>query len=90
MKDDVWTMCFGIVKGKMPAKGVWMINAKDPESAIRQAKKSALSNFRDTYKQVTLFLNGHVAGWVFKCDGKIIYVNKYLLEDIKLIPKSRK
>lgn len=81
-------MCYGIVKGKMP-KDVWEINAKDYESAIRQIKRYAQSNYRDNYKESTLFYNGHVSGWCFRMDGKIIYVAKYVMQDIGLIPKSR-
>ena len=87
---DKWNKCFGIVKGKMPKKDIWAINAKDYESAIRQIKKGALSNYRDNHKEATLFYNGHVVGWCFRTDGKIVYVDKNTMQQIGLIPKPRK
>lgn len=89
-QKDKWNVCFGIVKGKMPTKECWSINAKDYESAIRCAKRDAQSNYRDNHKEATLFYNGNVAGWVFRTDGKIIYVDKFTMQNIGLIPKSRK
>lgn len=86
---DKYTMCYGIVKGKMPTKEVRTINAKDYESAIRQIKRYAQGNYRDYHKESTLFHNGQVVGWVFRTDGKIVYVTKFVMQDIGLIPKSR-
>ena len=86
-----WAMCYGIVKTKQSStrETVWDMNAKDYESAIRQIKKSAQSNYRDSYKEATLFHNGSVSGWAFRVDGKIIYVDKYALQDIGLLPRSK-
>ncbi len=82
-------MCYGIVKGKMPKKEIRSINAKDYESAIRSVKRIAQSNYRDNYKESTLLYNDHAVGWCFRTGGKIIYVDKYVMQDIGLIPKSR-
>ena len=82
-------MCYGIVKGKMPTKDVWEINAKDYESAIRSIKRYAQSNYRDYYKESTLFYNGHVIGWVFREHGNMIYLDKDQLQRMGIIPKSR-
>lgn len=89
---DRWSMCYGIVKTKLPTKkeNVWSFNAKDYESAIRQIKKYAQSNYRDNHKEATLFLNGNVVGWAFRTDGKIIYVDKWTLIHIGLLPAPRK
>ena len=82
-------MCYGIVKGKMPTKDVWEINAKDYESAIRSIKRYAQSNFRDNYKESTLFYNGHVIGWCFREQGNMIYLDKDQMQRMGIIPKSR-
>lgn len=87
---DKYQMCYGIVKGKVPVKGSWIINAKDYESAIRQVKRAAQSNYRDSNKDSTLFYNGRVVGWAFRTDGKIVYVDKYTMQSIGLIPKTRR
>lgn len=85
---DKWTMCYGIVKGKMP-KTAWIVNASNYEGAIRSFKRSAQSNQRDMFSQATLFHNGSVAGWSFYTEGKQIYVSKSAMQSIGLIPKSR-
>ena len=82
-------MCYGIVKGKMPTKDVWEINAKDYESAIRSIKRYAQSNYRDNYKESTLFYNGHAVGWVFREQGNMIYLDKDQMQRMGIIPKSR-
>ena len=82
-------MCYGIVKGKMPTKDVWEINAKDYESAIRQIKRYAQGNYHDYYHQSTLFYNGHTVGWVFREQGNMIYLDKDQMQRMGIIPKSR-
>ena len=86
---DKYAMCYGIVKGKMP-KTVWMVNAKNYEGAIRSFKRSAESNQRDMFSQATLFINGDVAGWTFRTEGKQVYVSKNAMQSIGLIPKTRR
>ena len=81
---------YGIVKGRMPSKGVWEFKASTYESAMKQMKTHAQSNYRDDYKQATLFgEGGRVLGWCFITGGVIVYVDKYILQDIGLIPKRK-
>lgn len=85
--------CYGIVKTRLSStkERNWEINAKDYDSAIRTAKKYAQSNYRDNNKESTLFnAYGAVCGWTLKMDGKIVYLDKWDLENAKIIPKSRK
>ena len=82
--------CFGIVKGKMPSKGVWEFKASSYESAMRHIKTDAKSNYRDNHKEATLFGDGgRILGWCFRVDKDIIYVDKWLLQDIGLMPKRK-
>lgn len=82
--------CFGIVKGKMPSKGIYEFNASTYESAMRRIKTHAQSNYRDNYKEATLFGDaGRVLGWCFRTGGVIVYVDKYILQDIGLTPKKK-
>jgi hypothetical protein len=92
-QKDIYYGCFGVVKGKMNPKKerVWEIKAQTVEGAIRSLKSSAQSNYRDYHKEATLFdERGNVVGWAFSNYGQMIFVGKYLLQDIGLIPKSRK
>ena len=85
--------CDGIVKTNLSStkKRSWEINAKNYDSATRTAKKYAQSNYRDSNKESTLFdAYGTVCGWTLRTDGKIVYLDKWDLENAKLIPKSRK
>ena len=87
---DRWSVCYGIVKSKRPAnKTFWTLNAKDYESAIRQAKKDARSNYESYDHPATLFYNGHAVGWVFSDAGTMIYISKDQMQRLGLIPKSR-
>lgn len=87
---DRWSMCYGIVKSRPTAKTtVWTINAKDYESAIRQAKKYAKSNFGDWNHASTLFYNEHVVGWVYRDNGEYIYLDKDQLQRMGILPKSK-
>lgn len=82
--------CFGIVKGKMPSNGVFEFKASTYESAMRRIKTHAQSNYRDNYKEATLFGDsGRVLGWCFRTGGIIVYVDKYILQDIGLTPKKK-
>lgn len=86
-----WSMCFGIVKSKPTAKqSVWKINAKDYESAIRQCKKYAQSNYESYTHPATLFLDGHARGWAFKDGNQMIYLDKDLMQRLGLMPRPRK
>ena len=92
-QKDTYYGCFGTVKGKMNPKKerVWEIKASSVEGAIKSIKTSAQSNYRDDHKNATLFdERGYVVGWVFRNYGQMIFVGRYLLQDIGLIPKSRK
>lgn len=86
--------CYGIVKTNLSSTAErysWEINAKNYESAIRTAKKYAQSNYRDNTKGSTLFnAYGTVCGWTLMTDGKLVYLDKWDLENAKLIPKSRR
>lgn len=90
-KKSPWSMCHGAVRTKAAAKKEhpYDLNAKDYESAIRQVKNHAESNYRDLYHQCTLFYNGNIVGWAFRSDGKMIYVDKNTLQRIGILPKSK-
>jgi len=82
--------CFGIVKGRMPSKGVWEFKASTYESAIKQLKTHAQNNYRDDYKESTLFGDGgRVLGWCFRSGGVIVYASKSVLQNIGLMPKRK-
>lgn len=86
-----YTMCFGIVKTKPTAKqSVWTVNAKDYESAIRQCKKYAQSNYESYTHPATLFYEGHVVGWVYKDGNQMIYIDKDLMQRLGLMSRPRK
>lgn len=90
-KKSQWSMCHGAVRTKTAAKKErpYDLNAKDYESAIRQIKRHAESNYRDNHHECTLFYNGNIVGWAFRVDGKMIYVAKDTLQYIGLLPRSK-
>lgn len=81
--------CFGIVKGKMP-KNATIFTADSYDAAIRKAKLWAKSNYTTNHKEATLFHNGVAFGWTYRPDDKIVYLDRWDLEKIGLIPKSRR
>lgn len=80
--------CYGIVKGKMP-KSASIFTADSYESAIRKVKSWAKSNYTTNKKECTLFYHGVAFGWAFMLDGKIIYLDRWELEGIGLLPKKK-
>lgn len=88
-KKYTYYMCYGIVKGRMP-KNAWEFKAPGYDEAIRHVKRSAKSNYSTDRKTATLFYeDGHVMGWCFRPDSEIIYVDKWLLQDLGLMPRRK-
>lgn len=90
-KKSPWSMCHGAVRTKAASKKehTFDLTAKDYESAIRQIKRHAESNYRDSHHECTLFYNGNIVGWAFRMDGKMIYVAKDTLQYIGILPRTK-